>query len=177
MLQFNPKEIKAIELPLIVFADNIGGLIPGIIKAHTKGNYSHVMIQHKVDKFASQDPDGYKEVSIGSYLSNDYRLKYVAVRLNALEKSMVLNQINKELKEGIFTRRYDFLGIIGQFLGGIFRPFKNINNPNVKFCSERVADTFRSFLPIPEHLSPSELNNYFKTQERTVVYGRYNPED
>ena len=164
----NPCDIDVKELPLIVFVDNMQALISWGIKHHTKGNYNHVMIMHSERFVASQD-FMFKEKPILSYVQSKFRLKFW--RFNSkfpiANKMYILKEVEKQLKQPWHKKRYDFLGILGQELN---IPF--INNPKTKFCSERVADTLRKFIPeLPKHPSPAELNNIFKTLPFMNVYG------
>jgi len=164
-------------LPLIVFSDDLSSWFGGAIKAHTKGNYNHVMIQHKIDKFATQNPGGYKEVPISMYKDNDHRLKYVYIDMPKADKKKILRDIDEDLKEGWFSRGYDYIGILGQFLGKFIPPLKYINNPWKSFCSEKVTSYYKDYLDLPDKLSPSGLNKFLKESDKAIVYARYTPED
>jgi len=165
----NPLEIKESDLPLIVLADNLRSIFAWGIRQHTNGNYSHIMEIYRPGYFASQGWT-YKEVSVERYMKGNYRLKFWKCRdLTDKEKKKWLALTKKELKAPWWKRRYDFLGILGQ---ATF--IRIINNPFIKYCSERIAIKMRLIdLPIKKHPTPSECNFVMRNSERMEVFGHY----
>ena len=149
----NPYKIK--EFPVIILVDNRRSFISWAIKAHSKGNYQHVMILYMHDLCASQDAT-YKTVHIDKYLKKHVMLKFWVY--TGKEKEKILDSIRRDLITSRLERRYDFLGILGQLLR-----LKWINNPKTYYCSERVAKHMRDAgMILPKHPSPSKLNQLFK---------------
>ena len=163
----NPLKITEQDLPLIVLADDMRGFIAWVIKSHSEGNYNHIMTMTRPGFLASQDPIGFREVKIQSYMKNNIRLKFwQIIDITPEEKQKITEAITKDLKGSWWDRRYDYLGIIGQFL---HLPW--INNTWTRYCSERVRDYFKDILTLPIHPSPSEINAICKTNPRMKEYG------
>lgn len=161
-----------LDVPLIVLADDKRGLIGWGIKAHSKGNYNHIMEMVDIDHFATQDTVGYRLVNKKKYFKPCYGLKFWKINnLTDKQRKLWLKTVQDELSEPWWTRSYDFLGILGQML-----KIRLINNPWTKYCSERIASRIRLVLGIkvPKHPSPSELNKFFnENPEIFTVYGYY----
>ncbi len=166
----DPYKIKEKDLPLIVLADDRRGLFGFLIKSHSRGNYNHIMEMHKPGYFATQDPTGYREIPVKKYLKSFIILKFWSIPLlgEALRKKWK-EIIQADLNAPWVDRKYDYLGIIGQFLR-----IRWLNDPHLYYCSERVAKHLSFIIDIKlAHPTPSELNKYFKKDKRFKVYGRW----
>ena len=149
----NPYEIK--EFPVIILVDNRRSFISWGIKAHSKGNYNHVMILYMPDFCASQDAT-YRTINIAKYLKSHIMLKFWAYTGD--KRDELVENIKKDLILPKIKRRYDILGIVGHLLR-----LKWINNPKTYYCSERIAKHLISIgVKLPKHPSPSKLNQLFK---------------
>lgn len=157
----NPMHIKEKDLPLIVFLDNRRSFFSWGVKAHSKGNYSHVMIMHRKGFFATQGMLGYKEVSVEKYMKPAIMLKFwQSTTISDKERKEFSEAVKKELKNLPWYRRiYDFVGIFGQMIR-----IQSINIPWLDYCTERVIPYIHDFFKIntPLHPTPSEVNEIFK---------------
>lgn len=165
----DPLRIKEKDLPLIVLVDDRRSFLGWAIKSHSHGNYNHICEMHEIGRIASQDFVGFRERDMETYMKPYIFMKFWSYK-NLTEK------IAKNWKEIIQAdldapwraRRYDILGIIGQFLH-----IRKLQNPHLKYCSERVAGHMRMALKmalLPQR-TPSELNKFFKTKEEMEVFG------
>lgn len=165
-------DIKEKDLPLIVLTDNRRGWIGFLIKQHSSGNYGHIMEMHKLTHFASQNFSGFKEVPVEKYLKPYITLKFWKYKgMTKGQKADWDDDLDFELSQPWWRRRYDFLGIFGQLLPG--RWTRKLNNPATKYCSERVRDRLLEILNIylPRHSTPSEWNQRFKKEKNMEVLG------
>ena len=165
-------DIKESDLPLIVLSDDRRGFMAWLIKAHSSGNYGHVMEMHKTTHFASQGMSGFKEILVKQYLKPYITLKFWQYKDMTQEQKKEWNEdLQLELNEPWWKRRYDFLGIIGQALP--FRWTRRINNPWTKYCSERIRNRVIKILEIyfMPHSTPSEINQEFRKNPRMEVFG------
>ena len=159
------KDIKKSDLPIIVFSDDMRGFLGWGIKAHSKGVYNHAMAMIVFeDDIPCVDTQVwvYKRLPITHYMTNSVRLKFVKIKgLTDTKEKALYTRIKKALSQKWWKRRYDFAGILGQ----LFK-VKFINNPGMYYCSERVADDLKvaGFKNVPYKPSPSQLNNWMKTQ-------------
>ncbi len=158
----DPREFKAKDLPRIVFADNMRGFMPGVIKGHSKGNYSHAMAMIEEDVFASQGTMLLRKEPVSKYTKVNYRLKFYRVIFqDQAEEDAFVAAVRKDLAKPWWCRLYDFLGIFGQMVGAHW-----IQNPWKKYCSEAVASWLRVNkrfqAMVPPHPSPAQLDNIFK---------------
>lgn len=184
----NPKEIKADELPLIVFSDHTSGALQWAIKWWTKGHYNHVMWMHKPGMVASQG-NLFSEESIDKYMKRGNRLKFVkVVGLRPEQRKMILASIRRKLNQPWWQRLYDWPGVlIGQ---GLKQRWFGL--PTLEYCSEDVPAHLRDntelmstmnpdqeqlkrvLMALPKHGAPEDLNQYQKeTQPHFKVVGRW----
>lgn len=175
MKYLNPLAIVEADLPLICFSDDRRGFLGWLIKAHTSGQYSHAMEMVEPHFFASQNFTGYKKVPIQKYMKPSILLKFYQPKdLSDKKKRQWKKEVEKELAEPWWKRRYDYIGaVVGQILP--WQWFRKINNPWTKYCSERVAGRLRRLLKmiIPLHRNPSELNAILKMNPKVEVLGYY----
>lgn len=167
MTKINPLLLKG---PIVMLADDRRGLLGFLIKSHKHGgNYNHICEINDMGRIASQDFVGFRERSISNYIKPHYFLKFWEVKDMPVEqKESWLAIIQADLDAPWKTRRYDWLGIIGQFLH-----IRWLQNPHTKYCSERVASHLRIALgmEIPFQPTPSELNELFKKNDKMKVTG------
>ncbi len=173
----NLLEIPEHDLPLIVLSDDRRGFIGWLIKAHTHGQYNHVMEMHEPGLLATQAITGYKEISIKKYMKPNIMLKFWKIKdLTYDQRRSWLSIVWADLRAPWMRRRYDFFGaIVGQGLAKIWPKFRYLNNPYTDYCSEKTNTHMRKStgMPIPKQLSPSGSNNFYKTQSNMEVYGRW----
>ncbi|HHE04785.1 MAG TPA: hypothetical protein ENL19_01825 [candidate division WOR-3 bacterium] len=167
----NPYNIPKERMPLIVFSDHTSGFIQWLIKFRTNASYNHCMFLLYPGEFVSQG-NVFSSIPLSRYVKKNSRLKFWAIKdLKNYERYKIYNMINKELKGSWWSRKYDYLGILGQILGIV-----KINMPGNMYCSERVSKYLRElegFEDLPEHSSPKGLNEAFKKHLRMEVYGRW----
>lgn len=158
----NPYEIKT--FPVVVLVDNRKSFLGWAIKNHSDGCYNHAMILFMPDLCASQDST-YKAVNITKYMKPHITLKFWAYTGN--KKDELIDSIKKDLKSPKTKRRYDYLGILGQFL-----KLRWLNNPKTYYCSERVSKYLIDIgMKFPLHPSPSKLNQLFKKNKKMKSLG------
>ncbi len=174
MKAINPKDFKRKDFPIICLSDNRRSFIGFAIKAHSKGQYSHVMEITEKGYFASQQFTGYKRVPYKAYMKPNITLKFFRYKdMNKIQKTYWIDLVDKELKEPWWRIKYDLLGILG-----IILPFKwtrKLNNPWAKYCSERVAGHELAIMKVNRglHPTPVELNNKYKNDENVEYLGHY----
>lgn len=161
----DPNKIK--KFPCIVFVDDRKSWLSWSIKAHSGGLYNHVMLLHRKGFYASQNPGGYKEVPIDQYSKPQHFLKIYEIKdISDKKRKDFLVAINKDLNDVWYKRKYDYVGLAGQWLYSIFhwKILKKVNNPWTKYCSEQVATHLRKILGvrIPLHPSPVDLNKFLE---------------
>lgn len=166
----NPYRITGIDLPLIALSTDASGIMQSLIRIRTKGSYSHIMTMIEPGSFASQG-NIFSLATVDRYMTANCRLKFWRIKdLTNDERVLIKRRINARLNRPWIGRQYDYLGVIGQFLG-----LKWINNPFVPYCSEQVRiDVLEGIIDgIQEHPSPQDLNEAFKNHPRMEVYGRW----
>jgi hypothetical protein len=169
----DPRKIRLAQLPCIVLVDNMQSWLSWRIKAHTKGNYSHVMWMVRPFHFLSQDVGhGFREVPLADYMKPYIRMKFVQPAFTQAELLQLQVILATKLEHG---KEYDLLGIIGQRLG-----LKWLQNPKKDYCSEGVAkDMAEIDYPIDFGIapSPSDINCITKAnQQHFKVIGLYQEE-
>ncbi len=167
----DPLAIKQSDCPLVILLDDRRGLLGFLIKAHSKGNYSHIAEMHISGFVATQDPVGFREVPIEKYMRPQYHLKFWKYEpITEEQRQDWVNTLKNELNAPWRRRRYDFLGIIGHMLH-----IRWLNNPFIKYCTERVAEHMRDILQlvIPKRRNPSEMNKVFHEIRGMKILGYY----
>lgn len=169
------QNIRASELPLIVFSDNVRSFLGWAIRARTKGVYNHCMVMVSPGAFLSQDIL-FRQVPVERYLQGCHRLKLVGNRLwsNHTKRQLRAHAI-ESAQLPWWKRRYDLLGVAGQLFG-----LDSLNIPWLDYCSEKVTNIIRQADPmlVMKHPSPTDLNWYTKEGQKRgyYVYGRYAPD-
>lgn len=167
----DPLKLTESQLPIIILVEDRQGMVGWAIRWHNKSNYNHIQWMVKLGKVASQDPTGYKEKPIEKCMRSQAFMKFLQFDpIDREEIKIITDQIEKDLAKPWWKKRYDFLGIIGQFTG-----LRWIQSPWAKFCSERVATNLR-LIPrlekiIPKRPNPSELNTIFKSMAEMKLLG------
>lgn len=163
----------------IVFADDKQCLFPSaFIRSHTNGNWNHVMWFCK-ESFYSQDPQGFRKVSLDKYLKPQYSLKFFKFTdLCASDKLLLAKRLEYKVSQPWWKRRYDFIGIFGQFFGRWIPIAKKIQSPWANFCSEEVREDIllvKSTLlsSLPANPSPSDLNNVMNQLPEFTYLGHW----
>lgn len=169
--KFNPNNIDNKILPLFIFIDDLHSLFGFGIRLHTKGIYSHVAEMVRKEHVVSQD-FLYHEVSLEKYLKPQYRLKFIKyIPITKEQKLHWINLVSQELKEPWYKRRYDYIGVL---IGHLFC-MRWIQNPWLRYCSERIAEHMRKVFHsgIRKYPTPSEINQFMKDDGDFSVVGRW----
>ncbi len=170
----NPLELTFDDLPLFVLSDDLRSFISWGIRAHSKGNYNHIMMMVRPRVFATQS-FLYKEVNIKKFMKPSVRMKFWQPQIDNITKIEITDKVEKALEAPWWKRRYDFLGVAGQFLN-----IRWIQVPYLNYCSEREAENAR-LIPfcrdIPKRPTPADMNRYFKTKTEMKVLGYWFEED
>jgi len=148
--------IKIEDFPVIVLSDNMRSFFSFMIKKHTKGYYSHIMIMYEKDKLASQNMF-FRSVAIEEYLKPYIRLKFFGFKnLSPSQREIMIEAIKRDLKDKWYKRTYDFLGIFGHLIH-----IPKLNNPFKTYCTERVNKYLRliGYNP-PKHPTPAQMNRW-----------------
>lgn len=160
-------------LPVFILSDNLRSFFSWGVKAHTNGNYSHIMVMVHPDKVATQGWL-YKEIDIKKYLRDDIRLKvwYYKDMPKDIADSLKV-AVEADLSRSMWVRMYDWLGVIGQLLG---KKFRWLNIPYKDYCSERTAKYIKIVFPDykSNHPSPTEENEFFGSKKEMKVLCRWN---
>lgn len=169
--RIDPLKFTESSLPIFIVAEDRWSLFGWAIRNHSKDNYNHAEIMVKLGKVASQDPGGYREITIEKCLVKQAFLKFWQFDpVDRKEIDIIRQQVEKDLVKPWWKRRYDFFGIIGQGLG-----LRWIQSPWGKYCSESVAANLR-LIPrlqsiVPRESNPSELNQVFKAMPDMKLLG------
>ena len=180
--------IPKADCPLIVFSDNTSGFVEWMIKWRTKASWNHVMWLPWPGEFASQG-NTYSLSPFTRYIKKNNRLKFFSIpSLTPVQKALLIESITKKLAKPWWKKRYDWLGIFGQAIG---MPW--INTTGLEYCSEDVGTHLKYVAEkgmnsenllkhviheIPKHISPQELEDYFKKYpEHFKVYLKWDGDD
>ena len=171
------KDVTEIQrYPLIVLSDNLWSWISFAIKSHTSGRYSHIMMLYDRERLATQDFSGFRSVSVRKYLTGKHRLKFwYNKNWSERECKTMIREIRSELSEPAGRKKYDFLGIAGQWLG-----IRWLQNKRKDYCSERVRRPLKKIdsdlRELPDPADPSEYDVFFKKYGEWEVFGIYDPD-
>lgn len=163
-------------MPMPVLSDNLRNPVSAMIKAHTKGCYSHMMWLIAPGLLASMQTNGFKRVKLESFLNDDRLKLWWCPEWMDSDRSAILSAINKDLSKKWWQgNRYDFLSYIGYLTG-----LKWIQSPDkdVDVCSDKgkyislVDKDYKLVNP-----DPQEVNKWLEAhQPKYQVYGRYTPD-
>lgn len=137
--------------------------------------YSHFMWLHRPGYFASQQ-FWFREIPVDKYLKALNLLKFWYIEgISQQVRDILIYQINQDLKQPIWKTRYDWLAIVGHFLG---IPF--LQNPHTNICSERA--NYLKYIDRRYDLdktcpAPNDINNWLKETRGYSVYGKFDPEE
>ena len=165
----NPLKVKQEDLPLIVLCDDRRSFFGWFIKSHSKGNYNHIMEFSEPGQFVSQDPAGYREVDVETYMKPFILMKFWSYEnITEAQKKCLHEIIEADLNAPWRFRSYDWLGLVGQLLH-----IKWLQNPHKRYCSERVAEHLRFVfkIEIPKHPTPSGINSILENIPGMKIQG------
>jgi len=159
----SPTVFASWSMPVIVLSDDMRSFIPWIIRAHTSGNWNHVMLMVRQDFVVTQN-NVLKEIPIQKYMTDTQLLKFWRVKsITPKQLEELILQVDKEIQLPWWKRSYDYLGIFGQAL---HLPW--IQAPFAWFCSERVVDFLRKYVFFPWlRPDPSDMDVWFKQHPDT----------
>ena len=165
-----PKE----HLPLFVLSRYYFSRFATEISIFDRSLWNHTLWMIHPGKFVSQD-FLFREVPAEKYLSGEHQLKFWhSLSWLPQKRLMVIDAMEEELKKNWFFRRYDFLQIIG-----IKLHLRQLQIPWLHICSDRA-----DYLKILDsryregmHLTPGEVNEWFKKCSGNSVYGKFTPDD
>ena len=163
----NPLKLKKKDMPMVVFEADNKGLISFLIRRFS-GQYNHAMWLTQ-NGFASQGLT-FNLVPVESYMKQGIKLKFFKiVDLTKEERAAIYTLIQKRIDAPWWRKRYDFLGIFGQFIG-----LRKINNPLTSYCSEQMADDLTlTIVNIKGKPTPEELEEFVKVHPRFEYVGHY----
>lgn len=163
------------DLPVLVFVDDLRSWFGLAIKAHSNGNYNHVMWLYKRWMLASQGWL-YSSVSFEKYSTPNVMLKFWTFDIPADEKAILLKHITDGLAAPWWQRFYDVPGLIGQAVHA-----RQIQVPGLNYCSERVSSDLRVLPRFAHHVGPRptpvELNVLMNQEAETRCLGYWLRED
>lgn len=158
-----PENIPVKDVPLIVLSDFSSGIIQSLIKIRTASEFSHIMVMHRKNFFASQG-NMFSEAPLSRYMKKGNRLKFFQIKnLTEEERWALSKKMEADLNAPWYKRFYDYPGIFGQAFN-----IRWFNSPFRAYCSERVAAWLRvlpRFKNISVHPSPQDLNEIMKADQ------------
>ena len=165
----DPLDLTQEDMPVFVFSDDRRSFIGWAIKAHSKGNYNHIMIMVNPCRVVTQGGT-YKEIPIKRYMKPFIHLKFWKCHnITPAEAYQIFNKVGKDLKLPWWRKLYDFIGIVGHLVG-----VRWVNIPWLSYCSERVLSYVRVILKdVESRQSPAELNELFKKEKRMTLIGHW----
>jgi hypothetical protein len=93
-----------------------------------------------------------------------------------IPRGCIRASVRQALNEPWQRRRYDVLGILGQWLYSFTGVGRGVNRGNRYYCSERVrSHLVDEAIPLA-HPSPADLDKYFEGSPDWQCYGVYDPE-
>ena len=160
----NPGLFKEDDLPIIILCDDLRGFLGWAIKAHSSGNYSHVMTLYKPGMVATQNFNGFQVKGLDQYLKASQMLKFWRVKnMTDMETITIIGNIQRRLALPWWKRQYDFLGV----LVGQLTNIRWLQNPWKMYCSEQIKVDYLDAIERLKHIefgrpSPSDLDRIFK---------------
>jgi len=158
-----PTEFANWTMPVMVLSDDLRGFLPWVIKAHTSGNWNHIMFMARQDFVVTQN-NVLKEIPIQKYMTSTQLLKFWRVKgVTPEQLAELIAEVDRRMKLPWWKRSYDYLGIVGQ---AVHLPW--IQAPFAWFCSEVVVDFFKKYLSFPWlRPDPSDMDAWFKAHPET----------
>jgi len=173
------EEMLALEGPGVVLTDNLRGFMGLLVRRHSAGNYSHACVLRSPNAVVSQDRT-LRRTPLASYLDGRHRVKvWEFPCLDALDKARLEAQAWRDSTNG-WRRRYDWLGVVGQWL-----KWRGLHFPWRWYCTEYVEHWLRAARNkrlnglLDPHMKPAEMDVLFKglPPETARVAGIYDPYD
>ncbi len=165
----NPLELKQEDMPVVVLSDDRRGLIPWAIKAHTHGNYNHIMLM-VTPKFFFTQGILLSNVPVEKYMKDFSFLKFYKLLIPQELKDIIIEQAKADLKKPWWKRLYDGLGIFGQLLPGKWG--RIINIPGLNFCSEDTRNRlYRVGFKYPVRPNPAEMEALLSKDPNAQLLG------
>ncbi len=165
----DPTQLSPIKMFNIVLVNSSRDFVSWGIKSDTNSNYNHAMTQRSPLLLDCQEMGSlFKTVPTKQYMVPANILKVWSIdNLTIEEWEMLYNAVSKDLNGPWWTKVYDYLGIVGQFLG-----LSWISMPGTYFCSKRVCKYLR-LLPrfaslLPENVSPGFEDTFFNAHPELV---------
>ena len=176
------ERIQYHDLPFVVLTDCLSSWISALVvwhsnlREHVKHDYSHAMMWTVPGHFASQGVT-YESIPMDRYLGGKHRVKlWHRPDWDCVAKSHIRASVRQALNEPWQRRRYDVLGILGQWLYSLTGVGRGVNRGNRYYCSERVrSHLVDEAIPLA-HPSPADLDKYFEGSPDWQCYGVYDPE-
>lgn len=160
--------IPASEMPMPVLSDNVRSVISGAIKAHSKGMYNHFMWLIEPGVLATQNVTGFKRCPLKDYASGSRMKFFRSLTWDEDQRAAIIAQINADLDQPWYKRRYDFLAYFGHLTR-----IRAIHSPWSEICSEKARYIPEFNLRNP---SPQDVNAWLESRYDFSVYGRYTPD-
>ena len=164
------KKIPRDLMQMLVFSTDFIGLFAYLIRVHTHSIYSHFMWYHEPGNFASQQFT-FSSVPVEKFAKCKLKLVYNPT-WNSMLRALLLERIYIELEKPKWQTRYDWVNIIGQFVG-----LKTLQNPWTNICSETagflklIDEQYRLCNPTPD-----DVNRWVKQHPHYQLYTRYSPD-
>ncbi len=159
-----PKEL----CPMMVFSYGVRSPVATAIAIKEKGLYNHFMWLLKPGLLATQDVT-FRKIPIDAYLKK-HALKFAYNKTwQEGDRKILREAIEEGLAKPWYRRLYDPLAIVGQAFN-----IEWLQIPGIDICSDKAK-----YLKLVDknydlkHPSPTNINNWMKTQPGYEVYGRY----
>jgi len=169
------------DMPLVVLTDHLSSWVSKLIvwhsnlRHHEKHDYSHAMIMIRPGFFASQGAV-FKQVPMEGYLGGHRVKLWRRKDWDLPARARIVARVRRQLGEPWRKRRYDALGIVGQWLDSLTGMGRWLNRNDRYYCSERVASHLAEEPILLNHPSPADLDRYFESSPHWEVYGVYDPQ-
>jgi len=157
--------------PYLICTDHLTSWFSRIIKNHTKGEYSHVLWLVNYNEAVSQDWI-YRRVDFKKrYLKGKHRVKIWKINGEG-HRNIIEWFIQNRLVSPVRRRLYDWLGIIGHFVG-----WKTLHMRTRMYCSESVGYALHSVSSFDiKKPTPMQINQWCEEhQEEVTCIGVFEP--
>lgn len=161
------------DLPLAVLSRGFYSHFATQISIFQRDLYNHFMWMVSPGKFVSQD-FLFHEVSAEEYLQGEHQLKFWRGKnWSKVHKLKLISEIEEWLKKSWWKRRYDVLQLFG-----IALHIRQLQVPWLHICSDWAGMVNILDPSFPDgHLTPGEVNEWFKRNNNYEVYGKFTPDD
>src|SRR3990167_1684869 len=165
----DPYAITDDQCPVFIQSADTRSFLAWGIRERTKSNWNHSMVLYKKGRVVSQ---GWflKEIDIGEYMKPGGLLKFwICGDITTKERTAIMFKIAARLKLPKLRRRYDVLGIVGQFFG-----LRWFNIPWLNYCSEFIRTlVLVLFADVRGEPTPEDIDSLFKSKDRMKLLGYY----